>query len=66
MGNKNVSWIHLAQDRDQLLSYVQIPSHHLLNVLLQIANKLGLSNKKKKCEDGNKHKGSMKCHEFQN
>jgi hypothetical protein len=23
------------------------PSHHLLNVLLQIANKLGLSNKKK-------------------
>jgi hypothetical protein len=30
-----------------LLHAILHPSHHLLNVLLQIANKLGLSNKKK-------------------
>jgi hypothetical protein len=30
-----------------LLQDILHPSHHLLNVLLQIANKLGLSNKKK-------------------
>jgi hypothetical protein len=30
-----------------LLQDILQPSHHLLNVLLQIANKLGLSNKKK-------------------
>jgi hypothetical protein len=31
-----------------LLQDILHPSHHLLNVLIQIANKLGLSNKKKK------------------
>jgi hypothetical protein len=30
-----------------LLQDILHPSHHLLNVLLEIANKLGLSNKKK-------------------
>jgi hypothetical protein len=30
-----------------LLHAILHPSHHLMNVLLQIANKLGLSNKKK-------------------
>jgi hypothetical protein len=30
-----------------LLQAILHPSHHLLNVLLQIANKLGLSNKSK-------------------
>jgi hypothetical protein len=31
-----------------LLQDILHPSHHLLNVLLEIANKLGLSNKQKK------------------
>jgi hypothetical protein len=35
------------------------PSHHLLNVLIQIANKLGLS-KKKTCPDYNKGKDIIK------
>jgi hypothetical protein len=30
-----------------LLDAILHPSHHLLNVLLKIANKLGLSNKRK-------------------
>jgi hypothetical protein len=34
-----------------LLHAIFHPSHHLLNVLLQIANKLGLSNKKKVVPD---------------
>jgi hypothetical protein len=46
----NVTWtdlVSLALIRQSCSQDIFHPSHHLLNVLLQIANKLGLSNKKK-------------------
>jgi hypothetical protein len=41
------SRFHFVVPLSILLHAILHPSHHLLNVLLQIANKLGLSNKKK-------------------
>jgi hypothetical protein len=43
-----------------LLHAILRPSHHLLNVLLQITNKLGLSKKKKK----KKKKRQTMCFDF--
>jgi hypothetical protein len=42
------SRFHFVVLLSTLLHAILHPSHHLLNVLLQIANKLGLSKKKKR------------------